>query len=100
MQAAQLSYLSQILGTKERISGIHRTQDALAYGWATAEKRDAYGREPLNGVLASPETCPEGGTRRARNRVNVPGLAAVSQAIGHRKVPTYRRKPSEGRDAK
>lgn len=58
------------------------------------------GGNQTNRVLASPETCPWGGTRHARNRVNVPGLAAVSQVIGGRKAPTYRRQPNEGRDAK
>jgi hypothetical protein len=38
--------------------------------------------------------------RYARNCVNVPGLAAASQAIGYRKVPTYRLKPMKGGDAK
>jgi hypothetical protein len=77
-----------------------RTQDALAYGRATADLRDALGRELNHRVLASPTTCPEGGTRRARNRVNVPGLAAVSQVIGGRKEPAYRYTPNEGCDAK
>lgn len=40
-------------------------------------------------VLAPPKTCPGGGKRYVRNRVRVPGLAAVSQAIGCRKAPTY-----------
>ena len=35
-----------------------------------------------------------------RNRVRVPGLAAVSQAIGCRKAPAYRPMPLKGGDAK
>jgi hypothetical protein len=51
-------------------------------------------------VLAPPKTCLWGGKRYARNRVRVPGLTAVSQAIGCRKVPAYRPKPMKGGDAK
>ena len=56
---------------------------------ANVDLRDAYRAALFNLAPTLPTTCPEGGTRRARNRDSVRVLAALGQEIGSRKAPTY-----------
>ena len=82
-------------------SGPHQLQETKKGGYRDAPRRmnrwprgqcqcslrDTCGCEKDQLVIAPPKTCPLGGKRYVRNRVRVQGLAAVSQAIGIRKVP-------------
>lgn len=77
---------SNLMGTKERIPDTPDTGRAKPDAWATADLRDAYGRDSHNRVLAPPNP-PNGRTRYARNCVNVQRLTAVSQVTGSRKGP-------------
>lgn len=78
---------SNLMGTKERIPDTPDTGRAKPDAWATADLRDAYGRDLHNRVIAPPRNLPTGGMRYARHCVNVQRLTAVSQVTGSRKGP-------------